>query len=131
MAAALLQSRTLLAALIAELPHALLACDVSGCVTHYNRAAVELFGIPTEDPAALAGSAYPITSQVYLRDGATPVPREDRPLARALRSEEASDVEFVIVPPNGGGANGAFKRAAARGPDRSGPRRCCGGSGHH
>jgi PAS domain S-box-containing protein len=102
MATALLQSRTLLATLIAELPHALLACDVRGCVTHYNRAAVELFGIPTEDPAALAGSAYPITSQVYLQDGATPVPREDRPLARALRSEEVSDVEFVIVPPNGG-----------------------------
>jgi PAS domain S-box-containing protein len=102
MATALLQSRTLLAAVIAELPHALLACDVSGCVTHYNRAAVELFGISTKNPAAPAHNAYPITSHVYRPDGSTPVPREDRPLARALRGEDVSDVEFVIVPPNGG-----------------------------
>lgn len=40
MAAALLQSRTLLATAIAELPHALLACDVNGVATNYNRAAV-------------------------------------------------------------------------------------------
>ena len=50
MAEALLQNQTLLAAVIAELPLALLACDVTGRVTHYNRAAVELFGFPQRTP---------------------------------------------------------------------------------
>src|SRR4029077_7799945 len=99
MAAALLQNQTLLATVIAELPLALLACDVTGRVTHYNRAAVELFGIPTEDATPLPRSASPVTSDVYQLDGTTPVPPEDRPLARALRGEEVSDVEFIIVTP--------------------------------
>jgi len=101
MAAALLQNQTLLATVIAELPLALLACDVTGRVTHYNRAAVELFGIPAEDTAALSRDAYPIKSRVYQLDGTTPVPPEDRPLARALRGDNVSDAEFVVVTPTG------------------------------
>jgi len=101
MAAALLQNQTLLATVIAELPLALLACDVTGRVTHYNRAAVELFGIPAEDTAALPRDAYPITSHVYQLDGTTPVPPEDRPLARALRGDKVSEAEFVVVTPIG------------------------------
>jgi PAS domain S-box-containing protein len=101
MAAALLQNRTLLATVIAELPLALVACDVNGHVTHYNRAAVKLFGIPAEETPGSARSAYPITAQVYLPDGTTPVPRDNRPLARALRGEKVSDVEFIIIRPNG------------------------------
>ncbi len=101
MAAALLQNRTLLATVIAELPLALVACDVKGHVTHYNRAAVKLFGIPAEETPGSARSAYPITAQVYLPDGTTPVARENRPLARALRGEKVNDVEFIIVRPNG------------------------------
>jgi PAS domain S-box-containing protein len=100
MAAALLQSRTLLATAIAELPHALLACDVTGVVTNYNRAAVELFGI-IDVPTAAAGSADLIRSQIYRPDGTTPVPHEEHPQACALRGEDVSDVEFVMVTPNG------------------------------
>jgi PAS domain S-box-containing protein len=101
LAQALLQNQTLLAAVIAELPLALLACDVTGRVTHSNGAAVELFGIPAESTAAEARSAYPVTSRVYQLDGTTPVPPEDRPLARALRGDEVSDVEFIVVTPKG------------------------------
>ena len=101
MAEALLQNQTLLAAVIAELPVALLACDVTGGVTHYNRAAVELFGIPAENTATQARSAYSVTSRVYQLDGTTPVAPEDRPLACALRGEETSDVEYVVVTPQG------------------------------
>jgi len=101
MAAALLQNQTLLATVIAELPLALLACDVSGRVTHYNRAAVELFGIATQDTGDLARSANPVTSRIYRVDGTTPVPLEDRPLARALRGDNVSDAEFVVVTPIG------------------------------
>jgi PAS domain S-box-containing protein len=96
-ATALLQNQTLLATVIAELPLALLACDVAGRVTHYNRAAVELFGIPSE----ATGSPYPINSQVFRPDGTTAVPREQRPLARALRGENTSELESVIVTPAG------------------------------
>jgi len=96
-AAALVQNQTLLATVIAELPLALLACDVDGRITHHNRAAVDLFGIPNEETK----SPYPIKSRVFLPDGATPVPREGRPLARALRGEAASELEFVIVTPDG------------------------------
>jgi signal transduction histidine kinase len=44
---------------------------------------------------------YPLTSQVYLADGITPATREERPLARALRGDKVSNVEFVIVRPDG------------------------------
>jgi PAS domain S-box-containing protein len=100
MADALVQNQTLLATVIAKLPLALLACDVSGRVTHHNRAAVELFGIPTQAGSG-ARSPYPITSQVFLPDGTTAVPREQRPLARALGGANVSDAEYIIVRPDG------------------------------
>jgi PAS domain S-box-containing protein len=101
MAAALMQKETLLATLIAELPLALIACDVTGRMTHYNRAAIELFGIPSGDAAALARNPYPITSEVYRADRSAPVPADERPLARALLGDEVSDAEFVVVRPDG------------------------------
>jgi len=102
MAAALLQNQTLLATVIAELPIALVACDVRGQLTHHNRAAAELLGIPSERTGdAVPRNPYPLTSKVYLADGITPVPREDRPLARALLGDTVSDAEFVIVRPDG------------------------------
>jgi PAS domain S-box-containing protein len=101
MAAALLQNQTLLATVIAELPLALVACDVRGQVTHYNRSAAQLFGIPANAAGAVPRNPYPLTSQIYLPDGATLAPREERPLARALRGDKVRDAEFVIVRPDG------------------------------
>jgi PAS domain S-box-containing protein len=102
MAAALLQNQTLLATVIAELPIALIACDVRGQLTHHNHAAAELFAIPAEESdQAVPRNPYPLTSQVYLADGTTPVPREERPLARTLHGDKVSDAEFVIVRPDG------------------------------
>ena len=101
-AAALLQNRTLLATVIAELPLALVACDVSGQITHYNRAAVHLLGIRSGDSAGSGPpDPYPITSQIFLPDGTTPVVRENRPLARALSDQDSHDVELTIVRPDG------------------------------
>jgi len=100
MAAALLQNQTLLATVVGELPLGLLSCDVRGQLTHYNRAAMELCGIAAQDGAG-PRNPYPVTSQVFLADGTTPVPREERPLARALRSEICRDVEYVVVRPDG------------------------------
>lgn len=102
MAAALLQNQTLLATVIAELPIALVACDVRGQVTHHNRAAAELLGFPANDTVqTVPRNPYPLTSQVYQADGRTPVPREDRPLARTLLGDKVRDAEFVIVRPDG------------------------------
>jgi PAS domain S-box-containing protein len=102
MAAALQQNQTLLATVIAELPIALVACDVRGQVTHHNRAAAELLGIPAKEAAqTVPRDPYPLTSQVYLADGTTPVPREDRPLARTLLGDKVRDAEFVIVRSDG------------------------------
>lgn len=101
-AEALIQNQTLLATVIAELPLALLACDKSGRVTFYNPSAVALFGIPGAQSAqANTGDLYPVTSDVFLPDGKTPLPREQRPLARALAGEEVSDLELVSIRPDG------------------------------
>lgn len=99
MADALVQNQTLLATLIGQLPLALLACDVTGRMTHYNRAAIELFGMATGD-GALTDNPYPVASEVYRADR-TPVPREERPMARALRGEDVSDAEFIVIRPDG------------------------------
>src|SRR3984957_5857392 len=102
MAVTLLQNQTLLATVIAELPSALIACDVRGQLTHHNAAAAELFGTPTQEVnRSQPRKPYPLTSQVYLTDGTTPVPREERPLARTLLGEEVHGAEFVIVRPDG------------------------------
>jgi len=102
MAATLLQNQTLLATVIAELPIALVACDVRGQLTHHNRAAAELLGIAAQETVQAAQrNPYPLTSQVYLADGTTPVPREERPLARTLHGDTVRDVELVIVRPDG------------------------------
>ena len=100
MAAALLQNQTLLATVVGELPLALLSCDVRGQLTHYNRAAIELFGIAAQSEGG-PRNPYPLTSQILAADGKTPVPREERPLARALRGETCHDLEFVVVRPDG------------------------------
>jgi signal transduction histidine kinase len=82
----------LLSAVITDLPVALIACDVSGTITHFNRAAVELHCVRAE--------SRPSAAQVFLADGATAVKPEEHPLARALRGETISNLELVIVPPD-------------------------------
>lgn len=100
MAAALLQNQTLLATVVGELPIALLSCDVRGQLTHYNREAAKLCGIANQKEGG-PRHPYPVSSQVFLADGKTPVAREDRPLARALRGDICKDVEYVVVLPDG------------------------------
>jgi PAS domain S-box-containing protein len=100
MAAALVQNQTLLATVVGELPLALLSCDVRGQLTHYNRAAIELFGIAAHTDSG-PRNPYPIVSGIFRPDGKTPVGREERPLARALRGELCKDMEFVVVRPDG------------------------------
>ena len=96
LAAALLQQQTLLEAVLTDLPVALLVCDVAGNITHYNRAAVDLYCIPKHTPPSQ--DPYPLAADVFLMDGVTPVDRANRPLACALRGETVTNLELLIVP---------------------------------
>jgi PAS domain S-box-containing protein len=99
MEADLLENQTLLEAVIANLPVALLASDATGRVTRYNDAAADLFAIAARAPAESATvDGHPLQGEVYLADGVTPVAAEQRPLARALRGETIRNLELVIVP---------------------------------
>lgn len=89
----LVETRTLLEAVISDMPVALLACDTEGRITHYNRAAVELY---RSDPTHRRHMA-----DVLLMDGVTPVPQTELPLERALRGETISNLELMVVPHGG------------------------------
>ncbi len=94
--AQLLEQRTLLEAVISDLPVALLACDVSGRLTHFNRAAAELHGMRLDELHASSSAA--LAADMYLMDGVTPLTDDERPLARALRGETISNLELTVVP---------------------------------
>ena len=103
MAAALVQNQTLLATVVGELPLALLSCDVRGQITHYNRAAVELFGILGRRQG-LQAAAQPLPHHLPRCCGRT---ARRRCHARSGRwhgrcaGETVSNAEFLIVRPDG------------------------------
>jgi two-component system NtrC family sensor kinase len=101
LAAALQQSQRLLQAVIADLPVAVRACDVDGRVFLHNSAAAELYAIGADDAISGPQKAGTHGVAIYLSDGKTPVPNEERPLARALRGETVTNVELVIAPHGG------------------------------
>jgi PAS domain S-box-containing protein len=94
--AQLQQQRTLLEAVISDLPVGLLACDVSGKITHFNRAAAELHGMRLDEFGS--SNSASLAADMYLMDGVTRVAEDDRPLARALRGETISELELTVVP---------------------------------
>jgi two-component system, NtrC family, sensor kinase len=92
LAAALTQNQQLLQAVVADLPLAIRACDVDGRIFLHNPAAAELFAIGEADENLPA-------IEVFLPDGKTPVPSEERLLSRALRGETVTNVELVMGRP--------------------------------
>lgn len=100
LAVALLQNQRLLQAVVADVPVAILACDVAGQIVLHNRVADDLFAIaPAADAGYGMSTPYPIGVDAFLPDGVTRVPREQRPLARALRGETVTHVELVATMP--------------------------------
>jgi PAS domain S-box-containing protein len=92
--AELSRQRTLLEAVIADLPVGLVACDVSGNITHHNRAAAaEMRWASARSP-----TAGPRSVDIFLMDGVTPLPEHERPLACALRGETITNLELTVVP---------------------------------
>jgi PAS domain S-box-containing protein len=94
--AQLLQQRTLLEAVISDLPVGLLACDVTGQLTHFNRAAAELHGMRLDELSSSSSNSF--AADIYLMDGVTPLAEDERPLARALRGETISNLELTVIP---------------------------------
>ena len=94
--AALAESRKVLEAIISDVPVAILACNTAGQMLVHNRAAAALFAIPSASGTALTGpGSYAFGVDVLLPDG-TPLPRENRPLARALRGETITNQEMLL-----------------------------------
>lgn len=112
LAAALLQHQTLLETVITDLPVALIACDPSGRITHYNSAALDLYGMRAEnDEAGTSPASYLLSAAAFLADGITPVAEPERPLSRALRGDTVSNLELVIAP---GGSSPRTTLSSAR-----------------
>jgi PAS domain S-box-containing protein len=95
----LLQNQALLEAIVDKMPVALLTCDAYGNISRYNRAAEELLSISPQDRQTSGRPrGYPLGATVLQADGVTPVPADQRPLARALRGEETRNMELVVIP---------------------------------
>ena len=94
----------------------------AGNITHYNRAAVDLYCIP--QARAASQDPYPLAADVYLMDGVTAVDRADRPLACALRGETVTNLELIDRAARlEAGALHVVECAPADRPGRADPRR--------
>jgi PAS domain S-box-containing protein len=98
---ALEQNRNLLSSVISDVPVAIMACDRSGQMFLSNSAAVKLFSIDTSTASGDTSGRYKPQIEVFLPDGVTRVPIEQTPLPRALRGEQVSNVELILVEPSG------------------------------
>jgi PAS domain S-box-containing protein len=98
---ALQQSLSLIEAIISHMPASLMACDATGAITLTNRFADEMLPLDSTPSEDGLGGSYPAALEVYAADGSTPVPRSERPLARALRGDTLNNDEYVLVGRNG------------------------------
>jgi diguanylate cyclase (GGDEF)-like protein/PAS domain S-box-containing protein len=85
-------------ALLESLQEGIVACDVSGTLTLFNKASREFHGLP-EQP--LPAEQWAEHFDLYDADGLTPMRMENIPLFRALQGEIIRGAEMVIAPHNG------------------------------
>jgi PAS domain S-box-containing protein len=95
------QNRNLLSSVISDVPVAIMACDRNGQIFLSNPAAVKLFSIDTSTASGDTSGRYKPQIEVFLPDGVTRVPIEQTPLPRALRGEQVTNVELILVEPGG------------------------------
>ena len=102
LATALRRSQKLTESVIADLPIAVRACDTEGRVFLQNAAAADLFALAAADGVSLEATTLQLpTTEVLLPDGKTPVPIDERPLMRALRSGIVTEMELLLVQADG------------------------------
>ena len=75
---------------------AVVACDMSGRLTLFNRAAREKHGVDAD--ASLDPDQLPDRYSLFAEDGVTPLAADNVPLARALREGQVDDELMVIAP---------------------------------
>lgn len=90
--------RTFLEAVLENLDVGVVACDSKGTLSFFNRASRELHNLPAE---RIPSEEWADHYDLYRSDGATPLPLEEIPLYRALRSERVHNEEIVIAPKDG------------------------------
>jgi len=91
-------SREFFSALVEYFSDGIIACDVAGTLTVFNRAAREFHGIPADSPSPKKWSEH---YGLYHRDGSHRLPLEDLPLYRALKGDVVRDEEILIEAKNG------------------------------
>ena len=96
--AALETEQELLKALLDNVQAGIVACDVDGILTLFNRAAREFHGLP-EQP--LSPEQWADYYDLYLPDGKTRMSKESIPLFRALQEQTVDQIEMMIVPKQG------------------------------
>jgi len=87
-----------LQAILDNLSDGIVACDQTGQLMLFNRAAQAFHGLP-ETP--LSPDEWAAHYELYLADGKTPMPTQDIPLLRAFRGEIVHEAEMVIAPKQG------------------------------
>ena len=70
--------------------------DQAGEITFANPAAQRIAGTPVSDYTA---EEWPAEYGYVFRDGATPIPPNDLPLARAIRGEAVNNAELMVRNP--------------------------------
>ena len=93
----LVQEGGFLQAVLDSVEDGIVACDLNGVLTVFNRAARALHGLPAR---ALPAEEWAEHYDLYHADGTTPMATEDIPLFRALQGGRVRNYEMVIAPKN-------------------------------
>jgi PAS domain S-box-containing protein len=96
--ATLQPSREFLSALIEHFSDGIIACDETGSIIVFNKAAREFHGLSAESLPPRRWSEH---YGLYHRDGKHRLPLDDLPLFRALKGDVIRDQEIVIEAKNG------------------------------
>lgn len=92
--------KVLLAGLIEDLDEGVIACDQSGEVILFNRAARHLFGLPE---GTILPTEWAEHFDMFDGDGKTPLGPNEGPLAKAFQGNPLRNQEVVVVPKDGSG----------------------------
>ncbi|MBK4736179.1 hybrid sensor histidine kinase/response regulator [Noviherbaspirillum pedocola] len=85
-------------AMLDQFAEGVIACDASGRIRYFNRAAAVLHGL---DGPAIALGLWPSQYDLLHADGVSPYDADNFPLMRALRDGAVHDMKFAIRPRNG------------------------------
>jgi PAS domain S-box-containing protein len=89
----LVERKAFMEAVLETIDIGIIVCDTQGMLKYYNKATRELHGLPESTLPADRWWEY---FSLLDRDGITAVTNEERPMKKALRGENAKDLELTI-----------------------------------